>query len=279
MLAACSAQIPCRRKHQCRVAQRVIFHFLIPSTTHSWWPEDLELCAILHCLSLCTHPEAPFNPLHLFTLSPLTLPRYLFSSPFSFSLIVHPRAAKIQIPRSLYRAISLCLSFFSAFFSPPSFLLHRRSWSFVSRNRWLRPVSFLWISLIRFAAVNSKPIVEKPSTRRGISLNGDIVACFSTMFLTFDKENYENGQRYLFANVLEQHVPQELLLLKYVETQDRLEISEIAWHPARDAIIFTRARRRNFITTRYLSIKLEKRIVSFARSTLKTTFSAGGTPI
>lgn len=115
MLAACTAQIPCQRKHQCRVAQRVIFHFLIPSTTHSWWPEDLELCAILHCLSLCIHPQAPFNPLHLFTLSPLTLPRYLFSSPFLFSLIVHPRAAKIQIPRSLYRAVSLCLSFFSAF--------------------------------------------------------------------------------------------------------------------------------------------------------------------
>lgn len=96
------------------------------------------------------------------------------------------------------------MPFFLFCFFSPSFLLHRRSWGFVSRNRWLRPVSFLRISLIRFAAVNSKPIVEKPSTRRGISLNGDIVACFSTMFLTFDKENYENSQRYLFANVFEQ---------------------------------------------------------------------------
>lgn len=170
------------------------------------------------------------------------------------------------------------MPFFLFCFFPSSFLLHRRSWGFVSRNRWLRPVSFLRISLIRFAAVNSKPIVEKPSTRRGISLNGDIVACFRRCFLRSTKKTMKTVSD-IYSQTCSNNVPRQLLLLKYVETQDRLEVSEIAWHLARDAIIFTRARRRNFITTRYLSIKLEKRIVSFARSTLKTTFSAGGTPI
>ena len=99
MLAVCTTQIPCEWRHRRRVAQRVIFHFLVPPKTHSWWPEDLELCVDTVCLFVRIH-KLPFTHFFLsLSLSLSLISVFVFSSSL-FSLIVHPRTPEIQIPRS-----------------------------------------------------------------------------------------------------------------------------------------------------------------------------------
>lgn len=102
-----------------RRAQRVIFHFLLPrsSKTHSWWPQDFELCEIFPCLPLCAR-STPSSLL----LSPRRYPFFLSLFLFRFPLIVRSRAEPQEFEfRLRYIRSYLSLVFFSSFSLPLSF--------------------------------------------------------------------------------------------------------------------------------------------------------------
>lgn len=60
MLAVCMPQIPCERRHRPRTKGYIPFS-PPSSNTHSWWPQDFELCEIFPCLPLCARftPSSP----------------------------------------------------------------------------------------------------------------------------------------------------------------------------------------------------------------------------
>lgn len=273
-----------------RRAQRVIFHFLLPrsSKTHSWWPQDFELCEIFPCLPLCAR-----STLSSLLLSPRRYPFFLSLFLFRFPLIVRSRAEPQEFEfRLRYIRSYLSLVFFSSFSLPLSF--SRASTRSLCHDRRLVSES---TASIRSTIVNWNAIVQKPNVYiyvyiyrfRGNIFRQEYLVSWKTfvsVLLREERIGREGRKIVLRINQIEiiransANLPQlSLSKIKSKHTQ-RFEI----FRGGRDGIppgtlLFSREHDAgNFITTRYLSIKLEEgreehgrggRIVSFARTGVK----------
>lgn len=239
-----------------RRAQRVIFHFLLPrsSKTHSWWPQDFELCEIFPCLPLCAR-----STLSSLLLSPRRYPFFLSLFLFRFPLIVRSAGgtAGIWIPPSLYTELSLPR--FLLFFFSASLFFSRVHAFFVPRST-IR----LWIDRI-YPFHHRELERDRPETERiyiciYISFSRKYFSprisrlvenlCFRVVARGKNRERRKENRAAYKSNRNNSSEQREfaatLTFENKVETHTEVRNfpRRSRWHPARDAIIFTRARRR-----------------------------------